>query len=71
LFGQIAADGADGPRQLLGAVQLSVGQYAAANFVVGSAQGQQNAAVRARLGADLIAWEDGSEFLLNEVHGDS
>src|SRR3989344_2065397 len=57
LFGQVAANGADHPGELIGRVQLLVGDRALDLLAFAVAQGQQDTAVRAWLSGDVVLGE--------------
>src|SRR5471030_3340508 len=68
LFSQIAADGADYPRQLITRMQLLIRNRALEDFTFVAAQGQQDATVRTSLGGHVEVGEQGSKFFLDQAH---
>ena len=63
LFGQITANGADDPGQLVSGVQLLVRDGTLDLFAFAVAQGQQDAAVWTWLGGDVVVGKYRSEFI--------
>ncbi|MNN84679.1 hypothetical protein D3C81_2018720 [compost metagenome] len=68
MFGEVAANRTDDPRQLVAVVQLLVGNRTLEHSAFAAAQGQQDSTVRAGLGNDLVVGEQGRKFFLDQAH---
>jgi hypothetical protein len=66
--GQVAANGADYPRELLWGIELRIRNRTAGLTAIGATQGEQNGTVWARLGDYVVLRKEAGEFFLEEFH---